>query len=287
MIVKKPLKYLTIFLVLTFLQTWVFYFAIIIFELNAAEGLGMAFLICGGMAPSLVGVIMALATYGRDGKKEFFRRFYQVKRIGVGWWMFILLIFPAIHAVALLITLISCGEMPAMDLLRSVIQDPISILPVLALGFFINGAWPEEWGWRGFAIQPLLDRFGFVKANLLLGTIWAVWHLPLFFMPAMGHYQMGFAGFWFFIAQSIGLSMIIALVHLKTQQSILSAMMLHMFYNLALNLASSYSNTYERTVFLLTLVAGVAISVYMSRSKASLSSRNPLKSERPGSIIKV
>jgi membrane protease YdiL (CAAX protease family) len=257
--VKKSLKPVTIFFVLSFIQTWVSYLAIILFGLNAKKGPGMAFLICGGMAPSLIGVIMALITYSKDERKEFFRRFYQAKRIGAGWWFLILLIFPAIHIITLLITVISGGEMPAMDLLRSVIQNPVSILPVLLIGFFINGAWPEEWGWRGFALQPLLDSFGFMKANLLLGTIWAAWHLPLFFMPAMGHYQMGFTGFFFFLAQSIGLSMIMGLVHVKTKQSILSALMLHMLFNLTFNLMSGYSHTYEKTAFLLVLAAGAVI----------------------------
>jgi membrane protease YdiL (CAAX protease family) len=130
------------------------------------------------------------------------------------------------------------------------------------MGFFINGAWPEEWGWRGFALQPLLDRFGFVKAGLLLGTIWSVWHLPLFFMPAMDHYQMGFTGFWFFLAQSIGLSIIMTLVHTKTKQSILAAILLHMLYNLILNLMFSFSQTYEWTCYLLTLSVGVVIAVF-------------------------
>ena len=128
---------------------------------------------------------------------------------------------------------VSGGATPAMDGLYSIIQNPSTIIPVLLLGFFFNGAFAEEWGWRGFALQPLLDRFGFTKANLLLGIVWAFWHLPLFFIPAMHHYQKNtFIGFGSFIAQSIGLCMIMALFHIKTRQSILSAMLLHMLYKI-------------------------------------------------------
>jgi membrane protease YdiL (CAAX protease family) len=267
---QNKLKNVRLFFIITFIQTWICYFAIILLGLNAHEGLGMAFLICGGMAPSLIGVIMALVTYGKDEKKEFFRRLYQVKRIGIGWWLFILLLYPAIHIITLLTTLILGGEMPEMELLQSVIQNPLSILGILLLNFFINGAWPEEFGWRGFSLQPLLERFGFVKTNVLLGIIWAVWHAPLFFMPAQGHYQMGFIGFWFFVAQSIGLSMIMGFVHTKTKQSILAAMLLHMFCNLTSNLMFSYSRLYERAGFSIVFVIGVALCVYVGKSKKNI-----------------
>lgn len=265
---KQPLKHVTIFFVLTFAQTWLFYFAIILFGLNAKEGLGMVFLTCGGVAPSLIGIIMALATYSREEKKEFFRRFYQIKRIGIRWWLFILLIFPVIHTITVLFTLLLGGQTPMMEGMYYIIQNPVSIVPMLLLGFFINGAWPEEWGWRGFALQPLLDRFGFLKANLLLGTIWAMWHLPLFFIPTMQHYQKDFiVGFGFFIAQSIGLCIIMSLVHIKTKQSILSAMLLHMLYNLSLGLMADYSQTYERIWDFLILSAGFVIAIWVMHKK--------------------
>jgi hypothetical protein len=41
--------------------------------------------------------------------------------------------------------------MPVLD--WATIQNPVSLVLALVLGFFINGAWPEEWGWRGFALQ--------------------------------------------------------------------------------------------------------------------------------------
>ena len=256
------------FFVITFIQTWTCYFAIIIFGLNPKGGLGIVFLVCGGMAPSLIGIIMMLATYSRDQKKKFFQRVYQVKRIGVGWWFFILLIYPVVHIVSVLINSLIGAGMPTMEGLQDAIQSPASILLVLFIGFFINGAFPEEFGWRGFALQPLLDRFGFVKTNLLFGTIWAVWHLPLFFMPSMGHYHMGFVGFWFYLAQTIGLSTIMSLVFIRTRQSILSALLLHMFANLASNMMFSYSQVYERINFSIIFVVGVVINVYMSMPKS-------------------
>ena len=41
----------------------------------------------------------------------------------------------------------------------------------------------EEIGWRGYALPRLAARFGFARGSILLGLIWACWHLPLFFIP--------------------------------------------------------------------------------------------------------
>lgn len=46
----------------------------------------------------------------------------------------------------------------------------------LTLGF-IDGGISEEPGWRGFAYPILQDRWGALPAALLIGLVWAAWHL--------------------------------------------------------------------------------------------------------------
>jgi len=40
----------------------------------------------------------------------------------------------------------------------------------------------EEIGWRSFALPRMTARFGLPLSTLLLGILWACWHLPLFFV---------------------------------------------------------------------------------------------------------
>ena len=80
---------------------------------------------------------------------------------------------------------------PALDLdpgLRLVTEagGPVGFL----IAMLIGGPLPEEPGWRGTAYPRLRARMGRPATVLVLGTVWAVWHLPLFFIP--GTVQAGF-----------------------------------------------------------------------------------------------
>jgi membrane protease YdiL (CAAX protease family) len=53
-----------------------------------------------------------------------------------------------------------------------------AFLPLLVFCLLVNGG-PEEPAWRGFALPRLQERYSPVRATVVLGTIWGLWHLPL------------------------------------------------------------------------------------------------------------
>jgi membrane protease YdiL (CAAX protease family) len=93
-----------------------------------------------------------------------------------------------------------------------------NILPtalIILLEPVIGGAW-EEPGWRGFALPRLLAERSALSASLILGTLWAIWHLPVYFVGDQ-HWSdlvlvvVGTIVFtWLF--QSAGASLLIAMV---------------------------------------------------------------------------
>ncbi len=61
------------------------------------------------------------------------------------------------------------------------------------LFFFLGGS--EELGWRHF-LQPKLERkIPFIPAVLIVGVIWALWHLPLFFIVGTSQNASSFLSF--------------------------------------------------------------------------------------------
>jgi len=47
-------------------------------------------------------------------------------------------------------------------------------------GILLASPLGEEPGWRGYAPPKLQCMVGPFRATILLGLVWALWHLPLF-----------------------------------------------------------------------------------------------------------
>jgi membrane protease YdiL (CAAX protease family) len=59
----------------------------------------------------------------------------------------------------------------------------LMLLQALAFGISVNAvaAFGEEAGWRGFLLARM-KNYTFLKASLLNGTIWGIWHFPIILM---------------------------------------------------------------------------------------------------------
>jgi membrane protease YdiL (CAAX protease family) len=86
----------------------------------------------------------------------------------------------------------------------------------------------EEVGWRGYALPRLAQSMGYARGSLLLGVLWAGWHLPQFFFAAADTYRQSFPG-W--SLQVVALSVAMAWLYVHTNGSLLMTMLMHAAVN--------------------------------------------------------
>jgi len=123
--------------------------------------------------PGLAAVLLTVRSCGKEAVKTLLLRVFDFDRIKQkGWYIPVLLLGPLIFALS-----VGC-----MLLLGAPIQS--ALLPVVALpavfAFCVLLAAGEEVGWMGYAAEPLQERNGTLRAALMLGVIWAAWHVPFF-----------------------------------------------------------------------------------------------------------
>lgn len=99
----------------------------------------------------------------------------------------------------------------------------LALYPVMVLLITLVGGGQEEFGWRGYALPVLQDRWNALAASVAIGVVWAVWHLPAFLSDVPG-YTGSFAGYALLV---VGLSVVFTWLYNNTGGSVLLAMLFH------------------------------------------------------------
>jgi uncharacterized protein len=144
----------------------------------------VAFGLLALFGPTIAAISVTGIIEGRSGVQQLLGRVVQ-GRVGLTW-------------IAVAVGLPLLMSVMVVILNAALLGKPITIVPsaapgfTLILGLLVVG---EEIGWRGFALPRLQTRFNSLTASLILGVLWAAWHLPNSFIPGMGHYLTAFPVF--------------------------------------------------------------------------------------------
>lgn len=142
---------------------------------------------------------------------------------------------------------------------------PLPMLIPIGLLIWLINAYPEEYGWRGYALPRLLKEYSPLTASLLLGLIWGVWHLPLHFIPTTTQYVIPI---WQYLLQTVVLSVLYTWLHSNTNGSVFIASLFHAFSNIA-GAAIPYwtTNTGRWVSFGLLFISAIVIIVTSPKFK--------------------
>jgi membrane protease YdiL (CAAX protease family) len=262
-------KNLIVFFVVTLAWTWLAGFIPVFLGITGTP-LGTFIFYFGGGAPSVVGLALVFLTYPKEARRDYFARCFSPRRAGTAGFLFPIFFFTGVAVVGVLSSVYVFGfEMPGMEWVHVAIANPAMIFVMLLLSL-VSGPLNEEFGWRGYSLDRLFCRFGFLPASLLLGVIWTAWHSAWFFTPGQAQYQMLQSSIWealLYIVFNILLSCVVSFVYIVTSRSVLAAAFTHMMSNfLTSQLLVPFSSGVRSVIFSTTSVFCLGVIVYLSTS---------------------
>jgi uncharacterized protein len=185
-----------------------------------------------GSAPTIAAVALSAIHGGRAG----LRRLARLRpRTRPRWYAVSLLGPPLTMLAALGLHVVLGGDRPRFGdpahLVTSVGQVPL--VGVVFLYVLVFTAVGEEFGWRGYAQPRLQARLSPFASSLVLGPVWALWHLPLFWMAGDFHQQLPVG--WFLL-QVAGSTFLYTWMFNRTGGSLMIALLFHTSSNASVGL---------------------------------------------------
>ena len=176
---------LVAFFALAFLGGWIVLLPTVLFESGfglipiglPAPAVMLSFIPAAMAGPALAAFVVTRMVEGKEGTRKLLRRRILRWRVGVHWYLIAIFGIPLVYFLAASLVL---GMAPLNSLIEGWPLLFTSYLPKVLMVFLIVSLW-EEIGWMGFALPRLQDRFGPLMASVVLGLLWALWHLPAYF----------------------------------------------------------------------------------------------------------
>lgn len=255
------------FFSLTFLFSWIMWLPGVLhtyqlispglFILNLMEIMNWV----GGIGPSLIAFLLTFKYEGKQGGKLLLRRILIVK---LGYWYFpVFLIIPLLLVLAHILNMFFFG----VDFPQTGLLSKFWLIPVVFLIFFIMQV-SEEFGWRGYALDRLQTRWYAFISSLIVGALWAIWHLPMFLSKGFPHYDNHLPFGQLFITL-VSASIFITWLQNNCKGSLIPAMVIHTLINISgevlplMDISKDVHGDYSAWIIVnvLFIIAGILILI--------------------------
>jgi uncharacterized protein len=238
------------FFLISYAITWICFISVAV-AIPAATPAGYLLILLGAFSPSFAAIWLTARAEGRAGVSTLLSGILRW-RVPMRWYLFAAGFTAAVRLLVALAHRLALGLWPQFG------DTPWYVIPV-AIAFSTPFQAGEEIGWRGYALPRMARRLGFARASLLLGLIWAIWHLPQFFIAGGDSYHRSFP---LFVLQVTALSVAFAWLYAQTRGSLLLTMLLHAAFNNSKDIVSS-ATTAATTTFGLSasLVSWLTVAV--------------------------
>jgi membrane protease YdiL (CAAX protease family) len=224
MIDKRELKNLKIYILLSYLIFWILIaFTGYMISLEIPE-LTLTILknFCA-WTPTFVILIMFRKLYPNLRFKEYLKLNFSRKTKPRLFIVSFLLMALVSLAVVLSFFIINNKPLNTMTFISASALLSVIIIDITA------GVTGEELGWRGYVLNVLQKKYVPLKAALIVGVVWGLWHLPLMIFSGFSGLELVYYMLAFMLAV-ISISVVITFFYNKSK-NILLAMWMHFWFN--------------------------------------------------------
>lgn len=205
--------------------------------------------------PFIAAFIVTYRTAGMAGVKELVKRGVAF-RFRLVWYLAIFLLFPILIGGSLIVAVLMGGSVPPSEALTNPLVVPIAFLFI----FFLGGPLQEEFGWRGILQDGLQRRMNLLTSSVIVGFVWGIWHLPVFYIPGDTVYYD--RPIWGLVLTTVLISVLFTWIYNGTGRSIFAVMLFHTMFNLSHYVFPALESDLAGTILWFVQGAAVAVVVF-------------------------
>lgn len=265
-----------IFFAATFGWSWLIWTLTVLLGFDLSTTSGRELLSLAASGPAVVAIGLTYLTQNEIGRRDYWLRIIELRRISAGWYLVIFLLPPALFGLAALLDILSGGS----GGIWGKQAEQFSAIPVYLIITLFLAPFLEELGWRGYALDRLQLRWSALVSSLILGIAWAIWHLPVFFMKGTYQYNLGVGSpaFWTYMISIVPMTILFTWIFNNNNRSTLSAILLHVMFNCTAEMFSLTERAYTYFVVLefVTVIAITMIWGAGTLTRRDSTARTPL-----------
>lgn len=220
-----------IFLLMTIIWSWTFWFIglyLLKDEINQ-ESIGkfLIFFFSGVYGPSISAIVTTFIFDGIEGVLNLLKKLF-IWNVPLKNYLYIIILPTIFVIIGIGLYNIFIGDIGSFDLMAFV-----SIPAVLWAGIYA-GPLGEELGWRGFLLSELKKEQSNLKSAIIIGIIWFIWHIPLWWAPfgtLVSGESISFLPIITYFLMLICLSIIITWLVINSKGSVFIALLFHLSIN--------------------------------------------------------
>ncbi len=225
--------------------SWIAWTPVILSRQNVLVFPNVLFYGIGWFGPSLAGIFWTWRISRREGLRDLFDRALRF-RFSAGYYAILLFVWPLVFTGAALLSYASGIPTASFAAILARLANPLAFAGLIVVTLIV-GPISEEFGWRGFALDLLTPHMGPIFSSVLIGLVWGVWYLPIFYMVGTPQSQVNILPF---VIATIALSITFTWMYQSTGRSLAAVILLHFMYNLSMALVPQN----DRAIFFLILL---------------------------------